>query len=324
MFFQDVGDFEVDFTDDGDIEHLRVWIRGYQIKVLILYALLDHVGGAGTDEYKPRQVRAALAPLRRLAGEEEIAVLGSMHPRKGKAQTFRELMAASHQFNAVSRSSMLLAPHPEHDDRRVLALGKSNHAGRVSSLEFRVEVVHFELNGYQFRDVRAVDWCESAIDLDAAMQASMGTSGSKPSKVDLAGDAICEVLEDGPRPSADVKTDARRKVGCGHATIERAAAELREDGVIGSWGSSNRTVWFLRNQSSSPGESEDEEEDDQTDKSPVNMRDSGDSSSSSSSDPSPVEEVGSGERNGSVGADESARVTAAADLLRRIQEMDDQ
>src|SRR5262249_11163849 len=104
--FQEVGDFELDFTDEGDIEHLRGWIQRYEIKALILDALLDHVGGANTDEYKPRQVRSALGPLRRLAGEEEVAVIGAMDPRKGKVQTVGELVGGRHQLKAVSRAGV--------------------------------------------------------------------------------------------------------------------------------------------------------------------------------------------------------------------------
>jgi hypothetical protein len=236
-----------------------------------------------------------------------------MHPRKGKVQTFRELVAASHQFNAVSRSSMLLAPHPESVDRRVLALGKSNHAGGVPSLEFRVEVVHFELNGRAFRDVRAVDWSESDVDLDAAMQASTGARDSKPSKVDLASDAICEALQDGERLSSEVKAEVRKKVGCGLATVDRAAAELREDHVLGTRGETSQTVWFLLSQLVSSGESTNDATSHESGESPINTEDSGDSQLVASSPLSPNETSGD-ETNG--GGQPSER-EKAADLLRR-------
>ena len=59
-----------------------------------------------------------------------------MHPKKGEAVSFRNLVAASHQFNAVSRSSLLLAEHPDDDTRRVLARGKGNLTGPLPLLEF--------------------------------------------------------------------------------------------------------------------------------------------------------------------------------------------
>jgi putative DNA primase/helicase len=244
VLFQQKGDFEIDFTDPGDINHLRSWIRRYSLKVVIFDALLDHLGGPGVDEFKPKAVRGALAPIRRLAGEEEIAVLGSMHPRKGKVFSFRELVANSHQFNAVSRSSLLLAPHPDDPEWRVLAFGKGNHAGMVPTLKFRVEVVHFELNGYSFRDVRAVDWDVADVDLDEAIRASTGARSSS-TKTEAAEEAIVEALEQGPRLASEVKAEVVQKVGCGDRTFYRAAADLREDGVLGCSGETSATTWFL-------------------------------------------------------------------------------
>ena len=71
-------------------------------------------------------------------------MLGTMHPRKGRVVSYRDLVANSHQFNAVSRSSLLLAPHPEDQTKRVVAWGKGNHAGLVPTLEFRIEPVTFD------------------------------------------------------------------------------------------------------------------------------------------------------------------------------------
>jgi hypothetical protein len=59
----------------------------------------------GAAIYNPKHVREKLKPIRRIAAACDVAVLGLLHPIKGKAVSFRDLMAGSHQFNAVSRSS---------------------------------------------------------------------------------------------------------------------------------------------------------------------------------------------------------------------------
>ena len=79
-------------------------------------------------------------PLRRVAGAHGIAAVGLLHPIKGRAKSFRELMAGSHQFNAVSRSSLLLGVDPLDQDRRVLVRGKGNHSAAPRSFEFRIGV----------------------------------------------------------------------------------------------------------------------------------------------------------------------------------------
>ena len=244
VLFQAVGDDEIDFTNETAVEHLRGWIRRYQIKVVVFDALLDHLG-AGSDEFKPKSVRGALRPLRRLAGEEQIAALGSLHPRKGRVDSFRELAASSHQFNAISRSSLLLAPHPETADRRLVAVGKSNHAGGVPTLEFKIEVVDFTLDGgREFRDVRAVEWKQTEITLDEVIRASTGVK-DRVTKTAAAEDLIVAKLQDGARASAEVKAEVAAELGCGPATVDRSATDLRDDGVLASEGSTTATTWFL-------------------------------------------------------------------------------
>jgi hypothetical protein len=255
--FQHVGDADIDFNDPGDIEHMRGWVQRYEIRVVVFDALLDHVGGAGVDEFKSKAVRAALRPLRRLAADEQIAVIGSMHPRKGRVLSFRDLVANSHQFNAASRSSLLLAPHPEDATLRVLALGKSNHAGLVPTLEFRIEPTLFEsVMGETVIAVRAVDWKTSTIDLDAAVRASTGTRDHEPSKTEQAADAILEALADGePHPSSQIKADVRVEVGCGLRTVVYAAEGLVTEGELIVDGKGPATTWQTAQPNRATGES---------------------------------------------------------------------
>jgi AAA domain len=98
LYFPPDDDGELDLTSDGDLRRLRGWVEGNGIGVVVFDALLDHLGVG--NEFKPKQVRHALRPLRRLAADLGTAVVGSLHPRKGKAVSFRVLIAGSHQFNA--------------------------------------------------------------------------------------------------------------------------------------------------------------------------------------------------------------------------------
>jgi hypothetical protein len=165
---------DVDFTSPADVERLRRWVRDRDARIVVFDALLDHLGGASVDEFKPKAVRNALRPLRRLAADEGFAALGAMHPRKGNALTFRDLVANSHQFNAVSRSSLLLATHPEDECRRVLVRAKGNHAAPPPVLEFRISGHVFELNGHVFDEPHAVDWRESTVKLEALLPKGAG------------------------------------------------------------------------------------------------------------------------------------------------------
>ena len=112
-----------------DAERLKLAADLEHVRVLFLDALLD-VLGVGVDDWRSKQVRHALQPLRALAREFDIAVVGAMHPNK-RADSFRQLVSGASAFNAVSRSSLLLAAHPDNEDRRVLVRGKGNRLHRT-------------------------------------------------------------------------------------------------------------------------------------------------------------------------------------------------
>jgi AAA domain-containing protein/Toprim domain-containing protein len=215
---------ELDLTNATDIERLRRWVRAHRVRVVIFDALLDHIGGTTVDEYKPKAVRNALRPLRRLALEEGFAAVGSMHPRKGNAGSFRDLLAGSHQFNAISRSSLLLAEHPDDDTRRVLIRGKGNLAGGVKALEFRIRSHAFELNGHDFDMPHAVDWEESDLKV-ADVLPGRGSGAGRPRDEDKR-EAVEAVLTGTPQSARSIAKAAE----VARSTVQDILAELAEDG----------------------------------------------------------------------------------------------
>ena len=117
------GEFVEDFASAA--APLSEAIREKQIGFLLLDGLIDHIPGgvAGEAVYNPKNVRQALMPLRRVSADTQVAALGLLHPIKANVSTFRQLVAGSHQLNAVSRSSLLLAPDPDNEARRILVRG---------------------------------------------------------------------------------------------------------------------------------------------------------------------------------------------------------
>lgn len=130
-----------------DTEGLRDLVRQGGHRLAYFDALLDALG-PDVDDWRSKAVRDALRPLRRAAQDLGISVLASLHPNKGARSTFRDLVSGSHAFNASSRSSLLLATHPEDEDRRVLVRGKGNLSAAPRSLEFEIEGRDLDINGY--------------------------------------------------------------------------------------------------------------------------------------------------------------------------------
>ena len=147
----DDGEYLADLNERS--ADLEAGVARDEIGLIVLDQLLDHVDGGkdGSGVYNPKNVRQAMLPLRRIAGSQGIATVGLLHPIKGRARSFRELIAGSHQFNAVSRSSLLLGKAPEDEHLRVLVRGKGNHSAAPRSFEFRIGVKAFELadNGFE-------------------------------------------------------------------------------------------------------------------------------------------------------------------------------
>jgi AAA domain len=145
---------QIEHPDSGfvnlkeDRDKLAAVVRDEGLGFLYLDALLDNLG-VGVDDWRNKQVRDALQPARALARELDIAVLGCLHPNK-HAESFRQLVSGASAFNAVSRSSLLLAEHPEDESRRVLVRGKGNLSATPEAIEFTLAGHVFSANGHVF------------------------------------------------------------------------------------------------------------------------------------------------------------------------------
>jgi hypothetical protein len=152
----------LNLATDREALELAVDLDGF--RVVYFDQLLDNLD-ALVDDYKQKAVRHALRPLRRIGRDFDIAVLAGLHPNK-RAGSFRELVAGTVAFNAVSRSSLLLAAHPDDPDRRVLCRGKGNLSKTPSALDFEIESHVFQANCRDFDVPRAIDFQESFLTVD--------------------------------------------------------------------------------------------------------------------------------------------------------------
>jgi len=170
-----------------DRDRLTAACRKHGLRVLFFDQLLDNLG-AGTDDWRQKAVRDALQPLRSLARELDIATLGCLHPNK-HASSFRQLVAGAPAFNAVSRSSLLLAEHPEDEHRRVIVRGKGNLSQKPEPVEFEITGYLFEANGFEFKGPLATSFTHSDLDIDQLIG-----DDSNRAEISKISDA-CEIIE---------------------------------------------------------------------------------------------------------------------------------
>jgi hypothetical protein len=205
---------------------LRLAVTEEHVGLVVFDALLDHVPGgqAGAGVYNPKNVREALLPLRRVAGEADVACLGLMHPVKGRVSTFRDLVAASHQFNAVSRSSLLLAAAPDDETRRVLVRGKGNHSAAPRAVEFVIAGESFDFNGFGFEVPRAVDVSES----DRTVADLLAAGPPEAPVRDELTERLADLLTAEPQRLTDLAGAVGRSAADG--SVRNALRALREQG----------------------------------------------------------------------------------------------
>lgn len=213
----------------ADSEELSEFVGDLKIAVLYFDQLLDNLGY--TDTWKDKQIRDALAPLRRVAQEADLAVLAAMHPNK-RGGSFRDRVSGSPAFNALSRSSLYVARHP-HDAERVVAVrAKGNYAGEAPGFEFRIEETIVDNPPTKHRR-RALSITSSRIvDQRDSLVRTADVLDAKPdrrrddSQRGVARNALAAMFADGkPRRAKAVRADVS-KLGASERAISDAARDL--------------------------------------------------------------------------------------------------
>jgi hypothetical protein len=222
--------YQVDVTKD--VPRLAKTIRKHGTALLYFDQLLDNLGI--TDSWKDKEVRDALAPLRRLARDEDIAVLASMHPNKRQG-SFRDRVSGTPAFNALSRSSLYLAEHPHEDNRFCLVRPKGNYSVDPGTWEYDFEGFEFDNGKEIIATSRICNEGQSMLEkwavLEGRTKAGEGTNAREveeellarvPAGQWVAAKTVLHQLVDGEGYAKTTITRARRKLGI--------ATEERKDG----------------------------------------------------------------------------------------------
>jgi hypothetical protein len=220
-------------------EQLDRLIASGPFEVVVFEQLLDNLG-ALRNPNDPYEVRAALRPMRHILHRRETTALATLHTNKMRTGDFRSRLGGSHQYNAVSRSSLLIAHHPDGSGRRVLVGGKANYSAPPIPLVFAVQPYRFELNGFGFEVPLACEFAEDPdLDLETVLEGPQ-----KPRPRDEVKDAIREAIREGATchllkgmargtlswTLAELAQMAGRKSKDG--TVRRAVDELVDEGVL--------------------------------------------------------------------------------------------
>ena len=111
----------------------------HDVALLVLDPLTSVMDGR-IDAHRDREVRTALEPLGRIAGDTGAAVVGLVHLGKSDRADPVNLILGSRAFSAVARVALVAARDPDDEGSNVLSVEKSNLGSiDVPGLTYRID-----------------------------------------------------------------------------------------------------------------------------------------------------------------------------------------
>ncbi|SEH10161.1 AAA family ATPase [Thermoleophilum album] len=238
----------------GDLERIAEATNGHGARLLVIDPLVAALGG-GIDAHRDQDVRRALAPLAQLAEQADLAVLATIHLRKGGAADALDRVSGSIAFTAAARSVLAFgrAPNDEDGPSRVLAHAKCNVGPLSPSLAYKVEGCEVRADGGEViptSRVVLVGECEtSAAELLSAPTVEPRT------EIEAAAEWLADELGDGEwHPTAEIR-QAAKAADIAWRTVGRARERLDVETARFAPPGSSRAVghWRLPAVPSAPG-----------------------------------------------------------------------
>ena len=234
---QEGGTFDV----RTDAEALHKYIKKERSAIVYIDQLLDNLGV--TNSWKDKEVREALAPLRAVAANTKAAALAAMHPNKREG-SFRDRMSGTPAFNALSRSSLLVARHPHDPDRVAVVLGKGNYASERLAFEFKIEGQELYVPGRngKTRTIKTSLIVDERVTSLTREEVLDGTASRRraDSKAGLARKLLQQIFADGEEHSAgEVQQRLYKEHGLTSRVVTQAATDIalhkRKKEFQGEW-----------------------------------------------------------------------------------------
>jgi hypothetical protein len=209
-----------------DAAALEAYAKAENVALAYFDQLLDNLGRV--NNWRESEVRDALAPLRKVAREADLAVVMSLHPNK-RGGSFRDQLSGTPAFNALSRSSLLVAAHPEEPGRIVVVRAKGNYSIEPPAFEFRIE--EQEVMGAELITTsRITDIRETGLKADDVLDAA-SSRRQENSRAGRARALLSEILHDDlARPAAEIIEQMEA-----HGFTKRQAQDARVALKIDTW-----------------------------------------------------------------------------------------
>lgn len=204
-----------DLSLDSHRDAIKEAIAAHSIGLIIIDPLMALIGES-KDSHKDQAVRAITTPLAKIAEELQVTVLAIRHLNKQGSNQAILRGAGSMGIIGSARQALLVGVDPQDDNKRVLAVVKSNLAKKADSLSF-------ELISHPTIEAAIVQW--NGVSNHNADDLVRPPSNDDRSALDEAKDFLSETLARGAQSQKAVIAEAKR-LGISDATLRRAKEAL--------------------------------------------------------------------------------------------------
>lgn len=180
------------------------------VKLIIIDPLSAYYG-TKVDTHRNAAIRSVLAPLAEIAERHNVCIIGISHLRKSTSEAAIYRVTGSIGQTAAARSTWLIHPDKENQDRRLFICLKNNLSREKSGLAFEINDGRIEYEQNIITD--------SADDI-------FRYESEHGANVQEAIEFLDGLFVDDPNPKAIVVLEKARKAGISERTLRRAKAEL--------------------------------------------------------------------------------------------------
>jgi DNA polymerase I-like protein with 3'-5' exonuclease and polymerase domains len=200
------------------------------VKMIVIDPVTAYLGVGKVDSFRATDVRAVLSPLKDLAEELRVSMLGIMHFNK-KTDVTNVLLRISDSlaYGAAARHVYSVINDPD-NSRRLFVKGKNNIARyEQKTLAFGVDEREVGTDKRTRNPIRRpyIIWHDEPVDITAAEAMSAAADNKSPSARENAKQFLRALLPSGGSPIVSKEVhEAAQENGVTKRTLERAAKEL--------------------------------------------------------------------------------------------------
>jgi AAA domain len=218
----------------ADLDALEGMVKDKGAALVVIDPLMAFLSSQ-IDSHKDQDVRKVLAPLGYMASRTGAAVVVVRHMNKGQGSA---LYRGSGSIGIVgaARAGLLVAPDPDDDSRRVLAVSKSNLGPKASSLAYRI------VEDERYKAARVM-WDGASKHTASDLVRARVDEDEAPALAEAAR-VLKEILSDGPLAAGNVKKLAAQ-AGVAERTLQRARQALGVTTRRQGFGQGAHYVWSM-------------------------------------------------------------------------------